>query len=364
MAYLIAFFAYFSYSNFHFLVSNLPYGSIWEAPSIFLVPAAFGLALLIGYVNETFSNITIKFSNINKRKIGSFLSFALILTLIICASIPWWTGEISGSPIPGPASKLNLYSTPSGYTSWSNQVNSQSNYFVLYLPLVSANVQIANTTYFSLPYEGVNSAIYLQINDLPYISPYYVPQYITELTNWSSQVGQSWGSESIKYIVVYTNVESNYNMTQILDDLSRQSGIAEVASMTDVVVYQNIYAKPLVYADNASTQITYQDPTMYKVQVNSTFPYYLVLNQGYSTGWIASVNGTVLTTHTEINNEFNNGFNSWYVNYTGNMNIEIYYEPQSIYLVSVTVSIAVLVSAIFYVIFASARKYFKCRSIN
>ena len=356
IAYFFAFFAYLIYGNFHFFVYNLPYGSIWEAPSVFLVPAALGLALLIGYANQTFSNIAIKFNSTTKRKIVRLLSFALILILIVCASIPWWTGQTSGSPIPGPAIKLNLYSTPNGYTAWSNQVKTQNSYFVLYLPLYSANVQIANTTYFSLPYEGVNGAIYLQINGLPYISSYYVPQYLRELTEASSQVGQSWGSVSIKYIVVYTNVESAYNTTEITSSLSRQSGIVEVANMPGVVVYENDYAKPVVYANNATTQITYQDPTTYKLQANSTSPFLLVLNQGYSNGWTASVNGKQLTTH-----ENDTGFNSWYINDAGNMTIEIYYAPQTTYIATMIASIAVIISVLVYIILATVRNVKRAR---
>src|SRR5208283_28060 len=106
--------AYESYNNLHYLVYNLPYGSIWEAPSIFLVPASLGLALLIGYSSYTFSRITIRFGNSTKRKVIRIFSFAVVLILIISASIPWWTGQTSGNPISGPPLKLNLYQIPSG----------------------------------------------------------------------------------------------------------------------------------------------------------------------------------------------------------------------------------------------------------
>jgi hypothetical protein len=127
----------------------------------------------------------------------------------------------------------------------------------------------------------------------------------------------------------------------------------KVTSFPDVVVYQNEYAKPVVYTDssNATVEIKYHDPTMYKVQANSTSPYFLVLNQIYSAGWTASVNGTKLTTHIEDSN----GFNNWYINYAGNMTIDIYYEPQTTYIAGMMASIVVIISVSVYIIFATVR---------
>jgi hypothetical protein len=130
--------------------------------------------------------------------------------------------------------------------------------------------------------------------------------------------------------------------------------MVEVANLTDVIVYQNNFAKPIVYANSSSTstEITYHDPTTYKVQATSSLPYFIVLNQVYSTGWTASVNGTKLTTHTKDSN----GFNSWYINYTGNMTIDIYYEPQTTYIVSMIASNVLIISVSAYVIFTTIRK--------
>jgi hypothetical protein len=276
------------------------------------------------------------------------------LILVISASIPWWTGQTSGTPIFGPALKLNLYQIPSGYTEWSNVVAGDNEHFVLCLP--GGSVFIGNTGYFSDsygPYGQVNGVIYSEVNNLPCVSASNSSLLLNELLDGNSQVGENWGSDSIKYIVVYTNVGAPYNVTDILNRLSTQSGIVKVASFPDVVVYQNEYAKPVVYADssNATVEITYHDPTMYKVQANSTSPYFLVLNQIYSTGWTASVNGTKLTTHIEDSN----GFNNWYINYTGNMTIDIYYEPQTTYIASMTISIIVIILIPVYVILATIR---------
>ncbi len=360
LAYLFVFFSYQSYINLHYLVFDLPYGSIFEAPSIFLIPASLGLALLIGYASQDISRVFSKFNKVASRHLFHNACFIIILILVISASIPWWTGQTSGKPIFGPALKLNLYQIPSGYTEWSNVVAGDNEHFVLCLP--GGNVFIGNTGYFSDsygPYGRVNGVIYSEVNNLPSVSASNSSLLLNELLGNNSQVGEIWGSFSIKYIVVYTNVGAPYNVTAILSSLSVQSGIVKVASFPDVVVYQDEYAKPVVYSDNsnATVEITYHDPTTYKIQANSTSPYLLVLNQVYSSAWIASVNGTKLTT----NNENSDGFNSWYINYTGSMAIDIYYEPQTTYIISWIASVVVLISVSVYIILATVRNLKRVR---
>jgi hypothetical protein len=111
---------------------------------------------------------------------------------------------------------------------------------------------------------------------------------------------------------------------------------------------------PIVYANssNATMEITYHDPSMYKVQATSSSPYFLVLNQIYAAGWTASVNGTKLANHIKDSN----GFNSWYINSTGNMTIDVYYEPQTTYIAALTVSIVVILSVSLYIILATVIK--------
>jgi hypothetical protein len=129
-------------------------------------------------------------------------------------------------------------------------------------------------------------------------------------------------------------------MDNILNRLSSQNGLKEVVRLPNVIVYENLYAKPVVYAEDSgtTTKITYHDPTTYEILANSTSPYLLVLNQAFSNNWVASVNGTILPSSVHFQND--DGFNGWYINYTGAMNIKIYYAPQTIYLASTLVSVS------------------------
>jgi hypothetical protein len=355
LTYLFVLVSYEMYANLYFFVYNVPYGSIFEAPSIFLVPASLSLALLIGYAHQSISQAITRFYRALHRNLIRSICFIIILTVIIMGGIPWWTGQTSGTAISGSPTKLNLYSIPSDYSAWSNFVKADDDYLVLYVPLNTA-AQIKDNANFALPYQGVNGEIFA-LNDLPFVSVFNTTLLLNKLedgnsNNSSLQVGETWGSYSIKYIVVYTNVDGSDNVTRLL---SRQNGILEVVTLKDVVVYEDIYAKPVVYTNssNASTEITSKIPTMYKIQANSSSPYTLMLNQAYSTGWQASVNGTALTTHFETDS----GFNGWYVNYTGNMKVNIYYEPQTTYIISTIISVITIASILTYLVIATVLKY-------
>jgi hypothetical protein len=360
LSYLFVFVSYQVYINLHYIVFNLPYGTIFLAPSIFLVPASLGIALLIGFTHQAISNTSIFNKRVSKRMVRN-ASSVLILILIISSSIPWWTGQTSGTPIDGPPTKLNLYQMPSDYKNWNNLVVADNDYFVLYVPM-SSSAQIINSSYFSLPYEGVNG-IFTNINNLPYVKESDANLFLNELFTENSQVAEHWGSYSIKYVVVYTNIQSSYNMDNILNRLSSQNGLKEVVRLPNVIVYENLYAKPVVYAEDSgtTTKITYHDPTTYEVLANSTSPYLLVLNQAFSNNWVASVNGTILPSSVHFQND--DGFNGWYINYTGAMNIKIYYAPQTIYLASTLVSVSTIIVIVLYLIVVTVRDVRRSRKI-
>ena len=345
--YLFVFVAFQNYEEFNFFVHNIPFGSIFEAPSIFFAPAAIGLALLIGYSTESIPQL---FARLNGGKIKPFTRWAIALclqVLVILGGIPWWTGQTSGSPVIGLASKLNLYQIPQSYADWTNVVHPNGEFFVMYVPLAD-DVTVANTTYFSPPNPGVSSAIFTWINNLPYVTSSNMAVFLNDLTSGNPNTAEVWGSYSIKYIVVYTNVISSYNSTDLLNRLSEANGIIEVAKLPDVVVFQDQYAKPIVYANtsNVETEIMRHDPTSYLISATSTSPYLLVLNQAYSSGWVASINGTKLPPSAHL--MLSNGFNGWHVNSTGTKSVNIFYGPQTEYAISLFISVGGLLAILVY----------------
>jgi hypothetical protein len=354
VSYLCALLSFFVYNNLQFFVFNLPFGGIFEAPSVFLVPASLGLALLIGYFCH-FLYYSAKLKNIFRFHWFKHIFLFLVLLIVILVGIPWWSGQASGNPIVGPATKLNLYSVPSSYSEWSNNISDASDFFVLYVPLDS-NVRIFNNTYFSQEYEGVNNGVFTEINTLPYVSVSNSSLFLGELMNGtSSTIWEKWGNFSIKYVVVYKNVLSAYNMSDILSRLSAQSGLVKVAALPNVEVFENEYAKPVVYADKANVQIVYHDPTLFKISVNSTTPFILTFNQVYSSYWRAWANGTVVPDSMHFKDP--NGFNSWQLDLTGSMTIDLYYEPQMTYLMSMVLSVVAIVAVLLLLIIAVIRDY-------
>jgi hypothetical protein len=362
LSYLFAVLAFFIYNNLQFFVFQLPFGGIFEAPSVFLVPASLGLAFLMGYFNQIISS-SIKLKNILRVHSLKYISFFLLLLLIISVGNPWWTGQASGNPLLGPTTKLNLYSIPSGFTDWSKTVPDGNQYFVLYLPL-SAILQIPNSTYFSQIYDGVNGVIFTEVNNLPYISISNSSLFLSQLMDGDSGLAERWGSFSIRYIVVYTNVESNYDISNILNRLSNQSGIVEVDSLPSVVVFEDQFAKPLVYSDQAGVtlNILHIDPALFKLKANSNGSFVLILNQIYNSGWKAWVNNSVLPDSTHFKDA--NGFNGWRIASTGDMTIDLYYEPQTTYIISMAISAATIIAILFYLVFTVVRKNRRNDSVN
>lgn len=347
--YLFVFLAYYVSKNMEFLVFNLPFGALFEAPSIFLVPASLGLALLIGYASDGFSVLWVRFRRVFSPRWFRRVVFVVVLVFVVLAGFPWWSGEASGEPYSGPPTKLNLYEMPSGYKEWHSVVGADDRYFVLYVPL-KTNVKILDGDYFSEPYEGVNMGIFTGVNNLPRISSANTTLFLGELVSENSGVAEKWGAYSIKYIVVYTNVNSTYNIEYLLAHLYVQKGLVEVAVLPGVVVFENQFAKPVVYSDSgdADMQIVYHDPALFKVQANSSGPFTLVFNQVYSEGWRVWVNGSVLPDSARSKDA--NGFNSWQIDSTGNMTIDLYYEPQTTYLISVIISTASILAILVYLV--------------
>jgi len=354
--YLFTFLAYLASVYLYYLVFDISFGEIFEAPSIFLAPAALGLGVLMGYVGESLIHVPI----FTSKQYASRLGAILLLILLVLTAIPWWSGQTSGAPLSGVESKLNLYKVPEGYKDWSSSpaVENSTNeeYFVLYVPIplpTSSDVFISNTSYFSTGYAGVSVAIFTESNNLPYISITNDSVFVNDLINSSfTNSAVLLGSYSIKYIVVYTNVQGSLNTSQFMNRLSEITGITQVEKLPDVVVYRDNYAKPVIYSNSSgvSTKINYQDPTDYQVSANSATnsSYLLVFNQEFSVDWIASVNGKPIPQEDHI--DLDSGLNGWYINQTGAVTLDIRYALQTQYWWSLIISASLIVCTSIFLI--------------
>jgi hypothetical protein len=360
VCYLFVFVSYEVYANLEFLVFNVPYGAVFEAPNIFLAPAAMGLAFLVGFAHESFQRI-IRF-RLPKKKVFGIVCSVAILVVVVLAGFPWWSGQTTGIPVPGPATKLNLYEMPQDYTQWSKAVGADDEFFVLYITSEIGRAQILNTDYFSQMFQGVNGAVYTEVNALPNVAPLNSTFLIDQLFSGSENISEQWGNLSIKYVVLYKNVDSGYTNKEVIARLSYQTGMVKLYDLENVIVFRNDNAKPVVYSDSpgSSVSIVRHDPTLYEVRVASTKPYLLTLNQFYSVGWTASVDGVRVPASSHIKDS--NGFNSWYIDQTGsNRTVTLYYEPQTSYLVVILFSAGVVLAMVAYIVIATV---LKARKVN
>jgi hypothetical protein len=67
-------------------------------------------------------------------------------------------------------------------------------------------------------------------------------------------------------------------------------------------------------------------PTEYKIRVNSTSPFYLILNEKFDPEWVAYVDGREVDNHTKTNE----GWNKWYISQAGYIDIVLRFKPQTI----------------------------------
>lgn len=249
--------------------------------------------------------------------------------------------------ISGPPTKLNLAEIPRGYFNWTNAVNANDNYFVLYWP-IGGNIEIENNSTFNATYEGISNPIY-KINSIPFVNEIEGPfnYSLQSLFNNNSQIAKQWGLMSIKYIVVLTNTSTDYTWNSLSDKLRNQTGINEVAKLPGIIVFEDEYAMPIIYSNTTNLNITYHDPTNYKVSANSTTPFYIIFNQIYDSDWTLFVNGKELpnTAHIKINDFFN----GWYVNSTGPSTLDLYYKEQSTYIITLVISMSVFFGVLFYI---------------
>ena len=88
------------------------------------------------------------------------------------------------------------------------------------------------------------------------------------------------------------------------------------------------------------------NPTKYIVNCNSTYSFFLVFSETYSTDWVAYVNGKQLP---EKDHFVANGFaNAWYINTTGTFDIRLEYFPQNYFYLGGTLSLTSIVLITLY----------------
>jgi hypothetical protein len=345
-------FTYFGYYNLYFLITKIPLGFVLDQFDMLLFPAAVGIAMSIGFFAESIMD------RFNGKMFKSKFFALIILLIIIFSGFSWWAGEVYGKPNSGFPDKLDLYKAPEGWMVWANQINASNKYFVLYDPYIFDS-SIVNSTTFDF---GLNPTMYSGTNALPYVSN---AQIYSLVSSNEKNLSVVLGELGIKYIVVYTNIKPpftpiNYNYTvpqNIIENMSSQNGFVEALKMPGIVVFEDLYAKPIVYSNSTHLNIEYMSPTTYIVKTNSSSPFLIVLNQEFSEGWVTYINGKEVLPeyHYQLKTAVSGlYFNGWYINSTGTFTIKIFYAYQVTYIIMTFISQLILwfiIGGIIFIIF-------------
>jgi len=131
---------------------------------------------------------------------------------------------------------------------------------------------------------------------------------------------------------------------QIGDGICNQDGkkvtlkFSNFTLVNDTPIFNSIYRNESVREINVEKE----NPTYYKLNVDSTTPFFLIFGESYNDKWKAFVNDKY-----EIPNEYHfvaNGFaNAWYVNKTGNFTIILEYTPQRLFNLGLEISLTIII---------------------
>ena len=92
--------------------------------------------------------------------------------------------------------------------------------------------------------------------------------------------------------------------------------------------------------DAIQLNYTRLDPSDYTAHVDAKTPFALILGEAYSQGWILTVNGIPQANGHLLANSYANG---WLINKTGNLNIGIVFETQSVVFPAYALTAATLI---------------------
>jgi len=86
------------------------------------------------------------------------------------------------------------------------------------------------------------------------------------------------------------------------------------------------------------------NPTRYVVNVNASYPFFLVFSESYHKDWIAYVDGREVEQHLMAN-----GYaNAWYINKTGTFDIVLDFLPQKLFYIGSAISLTTFILSVLY----------------
>ena len=160
-----------------------------------------------------------------------------------------------------------------------------------------------------------------------YKNEYWTPVHIYAASNAIPVRG---GLNEMVDIVESNNFTPNNFVLFLSDQLTHE----QYSFITEL---DNYYLKP---------DITYEkmNPTKYVVNVNASYPFFLVFSGSYHKDWIAYVDGREVELHLMAN-----GYaNAWYINKTGTFKIVLDFWPQKLFYIGSAISLTTFILSVLY----------------
>ncbi len=266
------------------------------------------------------------------------------------------------------------YVFPSSYyqaDQWFVQANAE-NYRVLVLPAVLSAFRWPGLTGDGFGgcqcYSGGVESLIISVptilygSGFTYISSNLTSQIYSEIQKGNLDSGlQIAGQLNVKY-VLFDGYALPYNST-LLTELKQSDALRPAAEFGNLTIFaiDDGLVQPRLYASGPDglAQVRFQqlNPTLYRVTVNASKPFTLVLSEGYNQGW-RLYSGSSSLFGIPIDDSFLgvarpglNGYgNVWDVNIKGNGSYSflVYYSPQTYFDLGLATSLLVLLAVLIY----------------
>jgi len=385
---------------YEFLYNNFPGFFIYREVNHFDSLLLISVSSLLG---SSFDVLILKFKNSKKITVRAvrFLLIFLVSILVFVYGLPVLSGNLDGffTPLKIPEyyfealnylEKINtstriFYSTvfySAGYLAtydWFSLHHITMNIFYLdpfMPPIVNPPVANAASTlpnYARMQVLNVLSSFYkldnFSFNALRLLSIKYVvidtqdslsmKDFISSKNIEGISFEKQFGS--IKIYMIKNHLPLIYPTSSLML-LRDNQNLASILSFTNcsyplfVLCGQAPFSDNLTINSRVSINWTYISPVEYKVEVNSTGPFFLVFTETYDDGWSAS---SINKTYVHF---VGNGYaNAWFVDSKGKFEIKIEFQPNVMFYYGSFISVIFLFLSFLYLILLCSFKVFKIK---
>ncbi len=319
----------------------------------------YGLNLVIAYAPFFAIGIYMLSDSVSKlikaKWPSQIIPLGLILLYCVFLVLPLWRGDFAGG------ARGNFWvKIPEDYGRMNKWLNEQKGDFnILQLPLIPEE----GVTYtWEHPYEGVEPSEFIfdkgSIARNTVVNKDYYSALIERFgatvpfknfPNWGNEnldfkdqyLMQELAKLNVRYVILHNDTNYKYRNATSPDDskvILDENNIKKVHQFGDLEVYKveipdNV---DLFYSPDTKVSFIRTSATSYHITTNHTDSFNLFFLQQFDPGWEAYVSGQKIEKHKKIFSYAN----VWNIDKVGDLNIDIRYKPQELFIIGSRVSIA------------------------